>query len=387
MQLVHEIHSSELRGYRTCRQLWDWRYRDNWEPIKKPAPLEDGTVWHKALEVLYNPDTWSNTIEELHTAADTALVTEANAQRKEYLERAGKYQLDEEEALDYSDRITLLRSMLVRLCRTLDREKYRPVAVEQEFSCPILDENGYQLRCSCQACFDRVAKYAEAYSETPPNWVAGLPVTFNCRIDAALEDKEGYVYAVDHKSTAQLLREDSVVPELEDQLPLYLWCLRENNYLVTGMILNQFRKKAPHPPKLLERMQQGRMFSVNRMQLTDLYTARATFRQEDPRAYKSGLYESYLQWLEECGPQYDRQFLVIKTDSQLDIVGENLRKQVREIIDAGPAIYPNSNRMNCDNCSFQLPCFAKQSGADYRSELESSFIQSEPYYVTRRRQP
>jgi len=214
----------------------------------------------------------------------------------------------------------------------------------------------------------------------------GRPVTFNCRVDVVLEDKEGYIWAVDHKSTAQLLREDSVTPELEDQLPQYLWCLRQNGYSVTGIILNQFRKAVPKPPKRLEHMQQGRQFSVNKAQLTDIHTARTTFQRRDPKAYKLGLYNEYLAWLAENGPQYTRQFVVIKTPDQLDEVGANLLKQTREVINEGPAIYPNSNRMNCENCSFQLPCFAQQSRLDYRAELEAGFVQSEPYYIVRRRQ-
>lgn len=384
MKLVHEVHASVLRGYRQCRQSYQWRYIDNWEPIRKPAPLEDGTVWHKALEVLYNPDTWTRPLGELYKASEQALVTEAEAQRKEYLNRAGKYQLDEEEALDYAERITLLRSMLTRLCRDLDRKTYKPILVEQEFSCPVLDEYGRQMFCRCQACFNAIAKYAEDHGETYPAWQMGLPVTFNCRIDAVFEDREGYIYAVDHKSTAQLLKEDSVMPELEDQLPSYLWCLRQNGYRVTGMILNQFRKAAPHPPKRLEHPQRGRQFSVNKMQLTDLYTARSTFSRYDAKAYSHGLYKEYLTWLAESGPQYSRQFTVIKTPEQLDMIAENMLKQVREVINEGPSIYPNATRMNCDNCSFQLPCFSKQAGQDFQAELEASFVKSEPYYIVRR---
>ena len=376
MTLVHEIHSSSLRSYRQCRQLWQWRHVDNWEPIKKPAPLEDGTVWHKALEVLYNPDTWTKPLAELYQAANAALIEEAGKQCNDYLHRAGKYQLDEDELLDYKERVDLLRSMLTRLCRTLDRETYKPILVEQEFSCPIRDESGEQLSCGCSQCLH----------VHPSGTYMGRPVTFNCRVDVVLEDKEGYIWAVDHKSTAQLLREDSVTPELEDQLPQYLWCLRQNGYSVTGIILNQFRKAVPKPPKRLEHMQQGRQFSVNKAQLTDIHTARTTFQRRDPKAYKLGLYNEYLAWLAENGPQYTRQFVVIKTPDQLDEVGANLLKQTREVINEGPAIYPNSNRMNCENCSFQLPCFAQQSRLDYRAELEAGFVQSEPYYIVRRRQ-
>lgn len=385
MPLVHEIHSSELRGYRRCRQLGHWRYRENWEPIKKPAPLEDGTTWHKALEVLYNPETWALPISELHKLASTALIAEAELQRKDYLERAGKYQLEEEEALDYGERLSILRSMLVKLCRSLDREKYKPIAVEQEYECPIRNSNGVQLWCRCQSCFDKVMNYAEKHGETYPDWINGLPVTFNCRIDAVFEDLEGFVFAVDHKSTSTLLREDSVIPELEDQLPLYLWCLRENGFPATGAILNQFRKAYPKPPKRLERPQQGRLYSVNRLQLTDYHTARQVFRNHDPRAFNHGLYNEYLDWLKEHGPEFSREFPIFKTPVHLDVIGRNLSTQASELIDQGPAIYPNPDKTNCERCSFQQPCLTVQGGGDPQGDLEASFVKSEPYYIQRRK--
>jgi hypothetical protein len=385
MSLVHEIHSSELRGYRRCRQLWDWRYRDNWEPIKKPAPLEDGTVWHKALEVLYNPETWTALeLAELHGRAYAALIAEANTQQKAYCERAGKYKLDDIEAVEHEERINLLRNMLVNLCRSLDREKFKPIAVEQEFGCVIRDDSGEPLRCTCERCW--IAYQASGQSYKYERVFPGLPVTFNCRIDALFEDLEGYIWAVDHKSASVLHKPDSVVPELEDQLPSYLWCLKQNGYLVTGIILNQFRKAYPKPPKRLERLQLGRMYSVNKLQLTDYPTARQVFYRFDSRAYKQGLYNEYLVWLKDLGPQFSRQFANTKTREQLTMLEHNIRLQAMELINDGPSIYPDPNKMNCDNCAFQSPCLAKQAGQDYADELRSSFIQSEPYYIQRRKQ-
>lgn len=391
--LVHEIHSSQLRGYRRCRRMWDWRYRENWEPIKKPAPLEDGTVWHKALEVLYNPETWNLEVGELHRLAQAALLHEADTQRNEYLKRVGKYQLDEEEALDYGDRLSILRSMLVKLCRSLDREKYKPVFVEQEFSCAITDKYGRQLYCSCRDCTRTLeandpgvrheyAKQSQAAGSKAP----GLPVVFSCRIDAGFEDREGFIFAVDHKSAAALYKPDSVIPELEDQLPSYLWCLQQNAYPVVGAILNQFRKAYPKPPKRLERMQQGRLYSVNKMQLTDYHTARQVFKNHDSRAFQHGLYNDYLSWLQAFGPEYDRQFTIFKTADHLEQVGRDIALQVQEVINQGPSVYPNPSQMNCQSCSFQLPCLIASGGGDVTDSLQENFIKSEPYYIQRRRQ-
>ena len=380
MNLVHEVHSSELRSYRRCRQQWDWQHRDGWEPIKKPAPLEDGTVWHSALEVLYTPETWCFPLGELHARANAALIEEAENQLEAYLRRAGKYELEPEEAEERTERLNTLRSMLVKLCRSLDRDKYRPIAVEREFSCPITYDDGSRMLCVCNRCKKAVEKAGDW-----PLDVYGLPVTFNCRVDVIFEDQEGFTYAVDHKSTTQLYKPDSIIPELEDQLPSYLWCLEQNHYLVTGLILNQFRKAYPKPPKRLDRMREGRMYSVNKAQLTDLHVARTVFTRHDPIAFKHGLYNEYLEWLETNGPEFDRQFVVFKTPAQLEVIGDNIRKQTQEIINKGPAIYPDPHRMNCDQCTFQLPCLAKQAGHDVQGDLEGNFVRSEPYYIVRRK--
>jgi PD-(D/E)XK nuclease superfamily len=391
---VHEVHSSELRGYRRCRQLWQWRYRDQWEPIRKPAPLEDGTVWHKALEVLYNPETWALELKELYGRAHAALIAEASHQQQAYCDRAGKTQLDDLEAVDYEERIKVLRSMLTKLCRSLDRERFRPIFVEREFSCPIVDlETGQQLYCHCPSCTGRLmalpanethelAEQAQAAGATAP----GLPVVFSCRVDAGFEDREGYVYAVDHKSAANLYKPDSVIPELEDQLPSYLWCLRQSGFQATGIILNQFRKSYPKPPKRLERVQAGRLYSVNRQQLTDYHTARAIFMNHDRRGYAQGLYAEYLEWLHGYGPEFARQFTIMKTPEQLTNIAWHIGQQAKEVIDAGPAIYPNPNQINCERCSFQLPCLSAQAMHDPLPELAASFVQTEPYYIQRRRQ-
>lgn len=386
MTLVHEIHSSQLRGYRTCRRMWNWRYIDNWEPVKRPAPLEDGTVWHKAMEVLYNPDTWNMPLKDLHASAQAALIAEAERQRKDYLHRAGKYLLDEEEAIEYDDRISILRSMLVKLCRSLDRSAYKPLFVEKEFACAVLDEAGSQLYCHCDTCHIAYRDY-NAFPDSyriDQDW-EGLPVTFNCRIDAVFEDREGFVFVVDHKSAANLYKADSVIPELEDQLPSYLWCVRQNGYPATGIILNQFRKAYPKPPKRLTTPGQGRWYSVNKAQLTDYHTARQVFERHDNRAYRHGLYNDYLEWLKTSGPEYSRQFTMLKTEGHLEQIGRDIYAQAKEVTGT-PAVYPNGHQMVCQSCSFQLPCLTASGGGDPTEDLEAGFVKSEPYYIQRRLQ-
>jgi hypothetical protein len=132
-------------------------------------------------------------------------------------------------------------------------------------------------------------------------------------------------------------------------------------------------------------MQQGRLYSVNKAQLTDVETARKVFRAHDARAYQHGLYNDYLEWLKTHGPQFSRQFTIFKTPEYLDNTGRKIALQTSELINSGPQIYPNPNTMNCQNCSFQLPCLTVQGDGDPQEELEASFVKTEPYFILRRK--
>jgi hypothetical protein len=61
-ELCHEIHTSERKSFRACRRRWDWLFRGHYYPVETAKPLEFGIAYHKAMEVWYNPDTWTGTL-------------------------------------------------------------------------------------------------------------------------------------------------------------------------------------------------------------------------------------------------------------------------------------------------------------------------------------
>jgi hypothetical protein len=393
-ELVHEIHSSEIRGLDECPQEWAWEYRDGWEPIRTPKPLEFGRAWHLALKEVYDPHVWrQRTKQQLLDDAWEVFQQECNVQIDEYLGRLGKIVLDAQDAEDYAERRRLGRNMLVNVVRSLDFELFTPIVVEQEYQVEL------NLRCRCMRCWQ---KYMDRYepllekivaskavqsgrvSVAPPHEWRGLPVVFGCRIDAIFEDPVGSLWLVDHKSAAQLLSyEDIDYLQQDTQLGMYLWAAWQLDIQVCGAIYNQFRKTYPKPPKLL----QGGGYSVNKLQLTDYYTALRTFKK-DKVGFRQGRYDAYLYWLQQEGKEYFRQFKIFKTPAQIDVIGRELMQATHEILYMDPDnVRPHPNLMRCGRCAFLSPCLAKRAGHDFQGELGAGFVQTPPWYeVERKRQ-
>jgi PD-(D/E)XK nuclease superfamily len=378
-ELVHEIHSSEIRAFLECRRYWNWAYRDRWAPNKTPAPLEFGKAWHAALEAVYDPELWeSSTKEDMYNRGLAALTATMRRQTTEYLKRIGKYVLDLQDAEEYQERITLGKNMLFNLVRNLDKSKYRPIATEQEYLVPLLDVDGLQLYCHCQACFEKLTAYIEKHNATPGDWYQGLPVVFGCRIDVVLEDKMGSLWLGEHKSAANLLAPEGIQELSRDlQVNSYLWAVNHDGRRVCGVLYNQFRKSYPKPPKRLVNASDGRQFSTNRLQLTDYYTAVRVFKT-DKWAWERGLYTEYLDWLREEGKKdFFRQFAVFRTDEQIELAGRRLTQYAIAML-GDPDIYPNTSvRFICDRCRFSQPCQDLFDGQSAQGTLEGGYEQQE----------
>jgi hypothetical protein len=360
--LVHEIHASEIRAFLECRRAWDWGYRERYAPFKAPVPLEFGKAWHGALEAVYDPDRWERASkEELYNAGLNELVRIMTDQQIAYLNRVGKYVLDVQDQEDYQERTVLAKNMLFNLVRNLDKDKYRPIAVEVEFLEGLTFDGG-PLHCTCDSCWDKYIQY-EAAAAAPQailrsrhKW-AGLPVVFGCRIDALLEDKHGSLWLGEHKSAANLLYAEDIQELTRDiQVNSYLWAVNHGGRRVCGVLYNQFRKAYPKPPKKLVNTQDGRQFSINRQQLTDYATAVRYFRT-DTWAWERGLYREYLNWLRADGKKdFFRQFSIFRTDEQIKLAGDRLAQYAAAML-GDPDLYPNTSvKFICDRCRFSQPC-------------------------------
>src|SRR6266403_6085025 len=97
--LVHSIHTSERKSFRSCRRRWDWTSRQMYYPRTTPAPLEFGVAFHAAMEKFYEPTTWHMDISVRLGLAIVEFQRTCNEQRKTYKLLNGD--LDDKLSLEY----------------------------------------------------------------------------------------------------------------------------------------------------------------------------------------------------------------------------------------------------------------------------------------------
>jgi len=389
VDLVHEVHVSELRSYRACRTRWNWLFTEDRQPLVTPTPLEFGIAFHRAMQVLYDPKTWHLDKYVLGVRAESAFIEACKEQRANFIRVTDKFGLSDEEEKDYETSLELGIGMIRWYVKNhLPQGLFAPVEVEAKFRVPVLDEDGDQLMCKCARCF---AKYCKTLGTTPAEanrldedtyrfW-GGFPVVYEGRIDALMKDQYGGYWIVDWKTTMRMMSEDSeVILETDDQIESYCWAFRVMLGLnIRGFMYVEMRKDFPKPPTRNKVVRLGCSFSVSKSQGTDFQTFRDTVMAQDPVAYRDGLYNDYLDWLKENGTRFIEVHKVPKPPQTLDSVGYNIFLQAREMINS-PAIYPSPGRFACSWCAFVSPCIDKRAGRDYQYAIDTMYEVKPRYY-------
>jgi hypothetical protein len=366
-------------------------------------PLEFGIAYHKAMEVLYNPETWDWDRTVVGELAVKAFVDACVGQMETYLRDSGRDSVDPEVKADYDERIELGKGMLrYYYQKQLPKhpEGFRPIKVEVAFEVPINHPDGTQVRCKCSTCFRRWFATKEAQEavltcnerhakagnlpcdpEGHFESTGGLPVVYAGRIDAIGEDENGDYWIIDWKTAAQIKEDDEEFLELDDQIGSYVWALFQVLGLnVRGFIYHQQRKGFPRPPQRNKHLRLGCAFSVSKSQETDYETFLATVQEEDTEAYKAGLYDNFLRYLREDGVVYFKRNVVIKTPAQLRSIEQDIYLETLDMIDPSVRIYRNAGRFSCKYCAFRQPCLGRARGEDYTYGLQTLFKKELPYY-------
>jgi len=390
VDLVHEVHVSELRSYRACRQRWTWLFTEDRQPLVTPTPLEFGVAFHRAMQVLYDPKTWHLDKYVLGVRAESAFIEACKEQRANFIRVTDKFGLSDEEEKDYETSLELGIGMIRWYVKNhLPQGLFAPVEVEAKFRVPVLDPLGNQLMCKCDRCWKKFCK-AKYYDEDKPKYYdwdgswKGLPVVYEGRIDALMKDQYGGYWIVDWKTTMRMMSADTsvaeVILETDDQIESYCWALRVKLGLnIRGFMYVEIRKDYPKPPTRNKTVRLGCSFSVSKSQGTDFQTFRDTVMAQDPIAYRDGLYNDFLDWLKENGTRYIEVHKVPKPPQTLDSVGHNIFLQAREMI-SSPAIYPSPGRFACGWCAFVSPCIDKRAGRDYQYAIDTMYEVKPRYY-------
>jgi PD-(D/E)XK nuclease superfamily len=389
--LVHEIHTTELRSFRGCRRRWHWSFGLDLQPAKTQSVFEFGIAYHVGMEAMYNPDTWGAPRQLIAQFAEAAFYDEAQRQKKAFyaLEDRG---LGDEEERDYDEQIKLGRGMINwYVMNHLPLKEFVPVYVEQTFQVPITDPDGNQLFCKCNKCWQKyqnslLIQHKEGLETivVRSGW-KGLPVVFEGRVDAIVRDAKGDYWIVDWKTTIRMMNEDSdVILELDDQVAGYVWALRVALGLnIRGFRYIELKKGFPQPPTENKVVRLGRSFSVSKNQDTDVQTFVQTVKQRDNGAYVAGLYDEYIDWLRQEGPVFLNDHKVYKREAQLRNFGIHLWMQAVEMLSPDLFLYPSPGRFSCGFCAYREPCLDKDQGGDYEYALATSFERKPRYYALR----
>ena len=351
----HIIRTSDRGSFRSCRQEWDWssKIRSNLEPAQRYAPFEDGTTWHEALAVYYEPATW-HLLKDPATRV-TVHIAAMNKLEKVHMEQValatklyGEEALPDDRLEEYADRFYMLAGMLSHYftwAPTVDN--FTPVKIEIEFEVPVLDPAGDPMLCVCH----------------------GWPVMYQGRLDGLVQDPQGRYWIFEHKTAGQMGRTEWL--ELDAQCGSYAWAIQKMlGIRVAGIIYSRALKAAPKPAKALLKPYKSRNFSTNKQSRTtyDLFTEQLRVAGE-PETH----YTEYLNYLREKGNPFFDRIEVYRNEAALETMGRNIYYEAKEMIH-DPAIYPSPGMFSCNGCRFREPCIAKQNGYDYQFILDELFV-------------
>lgn len=372
--MPHEIHTSERRSFRGCRRRWNWAYRDGFMPEDKPKPLEFGIAFHKAMEVLYDPQLWQETtFEDRLTRAIIVFENECLRQREEFLRITNQQNLDEAQGDDYQERIELGIGMLKHYVRDVQARFdgwFKPVATEISFEVPIGDPDSEDETLVC--------RNSPACGQEHDNYGPDSHVVYAGRIDLLVEDiRYGGYYILDWKTASSLSASEEFL-QLDDQIASYCWALSLQLGLdVRGFIYSEIRKDFPREPKVLKRVTKGCSFSTAKTQSTNIATFVPHVKEHDPIAYDEGKYDEYIAYLKSIEEgQYHQRFVIVKSTTELKNIGRNISLETADMVDPKLRIYPSVGKFMCSNCAFRQPCLGMFMEEDVNYQFETNFVQT-----------
>jgi hypothetical protein len=419
------IHGSDRATFKFCRRQWGWSSPSKANLIRKASvhgiyePFWFGEGIHHALQRYYNPSlredpatvwlTWFDkqwkgglvTVDEVKQFADrepeenpdgtfTVLGLQEVLPFGDTDEVISKF-------MDYRD---LGRGMLEFYKSWSEvNDNFDVVAVEHDFSVPILDPSGNPL-------------YKVDTREMPEGWEPNLELGNNYgplmreanvddwhehqdslylekqvhargRMDMILQEREHGRYGIqDYKTTAKVDDDYFRHLELDEQCTTYLFCgeveakLYDLPYKQLDFInYVALFKGYPRPPTITGRglpsLDRSKESTTARLfeQTIDVMGIRGIFEHDQKM-------QSYYQWLLEMG---DKRFIwpevVWRNPTQRINAGIRMYYEVLDMLSPDLKLYPNPTKSyGCLNCIFRAPCIAAEDGADYKSIIEEGYI-------------
>lgn len=382
LNLVHPIHTTERRSFRSCRRRWNWIFREFYYPTVTARALEFGIAFHKAMETWYDPITWADPDREIvnQGLALTVFHETVKEQLANYKRMNGEP--SPELKADYDDRVDLGLKMIKYYTGVLSPQLdqgFTPIGVEIPF------ELDLGFKCKCGICWKRfrnwhIKQHVDIQQEMPESWT-GLPVTYGGRVDMIAQDKLGRLWLFDWKTTGKIMDAgtEEAFLELEDQVTSYVVAFHRLGRPVAGFVYHEQKKAIPEPPQELTRMVKGRKFSTAKNANTTYEEFEAHVAKHDSLAFEYGLYDDYISWLRREGPQFYQRHQIHRNRHQIETAWDDMVAEARDIIE-NPRIYPQPSRFGCNNCAFRQPCLGANMGEDYYYTLNTLFEKRTKHY-------
>ncbi len=341
---VVAIHTSDRKMFKDCRRKWDLasRMRRNLTPKKVNDKLWLGTGFHYALEHYYG--SWNVPHNRIHPVDAFKEWAEKEAKK---IRKENQDLWDEQEEM-LRQQIELGIGMLEHYYSYWnDRDKEYFVEVietEREFEVPILTPQGYKAHAVYRGKYDGVVK-----------------------------DKDGFYWILEHK-TASNISTDHL--PLDEQVVSYIWAAQQMyGFEFEGVIYNIALKKVPSKPQELKSGGLSKnkniktTYEVYKNALIEHYGSKENVPWED--------YRDILDELKKRGNEFFWRKRLIKSQQEIQEIGERIYQEYRDMCDPNLRIYPRPSRDCMWKCDFREVCIAMNQGADYQYMLETMYEEND----------
>jgi len=296
-----DFRGTEITDFLRCRKRYDYAWNQNLEPKQRNEKLTIGSAIHKFLELWYSDRRALDAIEAMRV-----------------------YIMDNSEGLDemqLQDMIELATGVCTNYIATYGFDDTWTVrGVEVPFSVQLDDNTNY-----------------------------------TGTIDLIVEDEDGHIWFVDHKTTASIDIFDKN-SDMDRQISRYWWALQQLGYNVHGFIYNIILKDVPQEPKVLK----SGALSKDKAQKT---TAKMYRDAIEFRGLNKADYADFLQLLEEQPKEFFRRLKVERTPAEV-LASIDEMEDVIEDIRTARKHYRNITKDCHWDCAFKTLCQAEMDGSN-----------------------
>lgn len=341
---IFRLSTTERQEFKECRRRWDYSSlsRQAIEPNRPAVALWFGTGIHHVLEMLY-----SRRKEGVVDGEEEFVVAEWTDWSEKDIERIKESQhgqLWDEQLQALQDMTDLGREMLkgyVQWSSKVDfkaPEGFKEVLyTEKEFAVWVPGEDGEPYH------------FTDGNGQQWEIWLVG-------RLDLFVEDYDGRIWVVDHKTSKDRLDKENLV--LDDQMTMYIWAAqRILQKEIAGCWYNVLRKKLPVVPKVLA---SGKGLSKDKSIDT---TPEVYLQAIEDNGFDPADYSEILNLLENKDTGFFSRERVYRNQHEIAMAGRMLLMEAIDMLN-DPYIYPNPT-WDCKwKCDYRDLCVALNRNDD-----------------------